>query len=134
MKQEPKWIPHQAVVDLHKEQIAEYGGLPGIQKEGSLESALTRPKQVFSYGGEQGDICSLAAAYAWGISKNHPFVDGNKRMSLICVYVFLGLNGCYLDAREEEAYAVMMKIADGTLAEDGLAECIRGNIFEINTV
>lgn len=133
MTKEPRWIPRQAVIDLHREQIAEHGGLPGIQKEGSLDSALSRPRQIFSYGGEQGDICSLAAAYAWGISKNHPFVDGNKRMSLICLCVFLGLNGHYLDAREEEAYRVMMNIADGTLVEDGLANWIRENTFKINT-
>jgi len=133
MKQEPKWIPRQAVIDLHRDQISEFGGLPGIQQEGSLDSALARPKQIFSYGGEQGDICSLAAAYAWGISKNHPFVDGNKRMSLVCVYVFLGLNGHYLDAREEEAYNLMMNVADGTLSENELAAWIRDNTFKINT-
>ncbi|MCF8102148.1 MAG: type II toxin-antitoxin system death-on-curing family toxin [Desulfarculaceae bacterium] len=134
MKQEPRWIPYQAVVDLHKDQIAEYGGLPGIQKDGNLESALARPKQIFSYGGERGDISSLAAAYAWGISKNHPFVDGNKRMSLICIYVFLGLNGHYLDAREEDAYAIIVNIADGALDEEGLARWVKEHTFHINTV
>ncbi len=127
MNPEPRWLPQQAVIDLHRQQIEEFGGLAGIQKQGGLDSALARPRQVFAYGGEGGDLCALAAAYAWGISRNHPFVDGNKRMALVCIYVFLGLNGLYLDAREEDAYEKMMSLAEGRLAEAELAQWIRGN-------
>lgn len=133
MKDEPRWIPLQAVVDLHKRQIEDFGGLPGIQKQGSLDSALTRPRQIYTYGGEQVDLYALAAAYAWGIAKNHPFVDGNKRMSLVCVYVFLGLNGYYLDATEEDAYSVMMALASGRISEEQVAEWVRSHTFESNS-
>ncbi|MBU1156991.1 MAG: type II toxin-antitoxin system death-on-curing family toxin [Proteobacteria bacterium] len=134
MKPEPRWIPPQAIIDLHRQQIEKFGGLPGIHKEAGLDSALARPKQIFSYGGEQSDISSLAAAYAWGISKNHPFADGNKRMSLVCIYVFLGLNEYYLDAREEDAYDTMMLLADGSLQEEVLAAWIRANTFKQNSL
>ncbi|MCB2194102.1 MAG: type II toxin-antitoxin system death-on-curing family toxin [Deltaproteobacteria bacterium] len=127
MKTKPRWIPRQAVIDLHRQQIAEHGGLSGIQKQGSLDSALARPRQIESYGERANDIPALAAAYAWGIAKNHPFVDGNKRMSLICIYVFLGLNGLYLDAREEDAFQAMMELAEGSLDENSLAQWIRSN-------
>ncbi len=125
MKTEPLWIPLQAIIDLHQQQIAEHGGLPGIQQEGSLESALARPRQVDAYAGQKSDIFSLAAAYAWGIARNYPFVDGNKRMALIAIYVFLGLNGYHLDAREQDAFEIMMQLADGALEEERLAKWIK---------
>lgn len=127
MKQEPKWLPRQAVQDLHREQIEEHGGLHGIQQRAGFDSALARPRQIFAYSDQDCDICALAAAYAWGIAKNHPFVDGNKRMALMCIYVFLGLNGHYLDAREEDAYDAMMKLADGGLTEEELVDWVRRN-------
>ena len=127
MKSAPRWIPRQAVIDLHRQQIEEHGGLSGIRDQGGLDSALARPRQVESYGEPGGDIPSLAAAYAWGISKNHPFVDGNKRMALLCIYVFLGLNDLYLDAREEDAFQTMSELAEGSLDEVSLAQWIRAN-------
>jgi len=133
MNKEPRWIPRQAIIDLHKGQIAEHGGLEGIQNPGGLDSALARPKQIYSYGGEKSDICSLAAAYAFGLARNHPFVDGNKRMSLMSISVFLGMNKYYLDAREEDAYQTMTKVADGSLLEEELTEWIRSNSFFVNT-
>ncbi|RJX30579.1 MAG: type II toxin-antitoxin system death-on-curing family toxin [Desulfarculus sp.] len=126
MSRGPRWIPLQAVIDLQQEQIAEHGGLPGVQQPGGLEAALARPRQLQAYGNKP-DLCALAAAYAWGISKNHPFVDGNKRMALLAIYVFLGLNGWHLDAREEEAFRVIMALAEGGLDEDELAAWIRAN-------
>ena len=105
--------------------------MPGIQREGGLDSALARPRQIYSYGG-QWSIPALAAAYAWGISKNHPFTDGNKRMSLLSITVFLGLNGYYLDAREEDAYQAMIDLATGKITEEDLADWIKKNSFPVN--
>ncbi len=130
MKREPVWLPVQAVIDLHAEQIAQHGGLPGLRDRGGLEAALARPRQIHSYGGQAVSLPSLAAAYAWGLSRNHPFADGNKRMTLLAVYVFLGLNGMHLDAREEEAYRVIMQLADGALSEPELARWIEQNSLE----
>lgn len=130
MSRTPRWIPLQAIIDLHREQIAEHGGLPGLQRPGGLEAALARPRQIQAYGGKL-DLFALAAVYAWGISKNHPFVDGNKRMALLAIYVFLGLNGWHLDAREEEAYRVIMALAESSLDEDELAAWIRANCTKV---
>ncbi|MEW5913114.1 MAG: type II toxin-antitoxin system death-on-curing family toxin [Thermodesulfobacteriota bacterium] len=126
MSRAPRWLPLQAIIDLQREQIAEHGGLPGLQQPGGLEAALARPRQLQAYGGRP-DLFALAAAYAWGISKNHPFVDGNKRMALLAAYVFLGLNGWHLDAREDEAYQQIMALAEGGLGEDELAAWLRAN-------
>ncbi|MCB2225773.1 MAG: type II toxin-antitoxin system death-on-curing family toxin [Desulfarculaceae bacterium] len=128
MKPEPVWIPLRAIIDLQVEQIAEHGGLAGLREPGGLEAALARPRQVFSYG-EGASLARLAAAHAWGISRNHPFVDGNKRMALLAVHVFLGLNGLHFDAREEDAYRVIMALADGELSEEELTAWIEENSF-----
>ena len=126
MKPEPRWIPLQAILDLHGEQLAMHGGAPGVRDMNSLKSALARPRHLFSYD-EVKSPPALAAAYAFGIARNHPFVDGNKRMALLAMAVFMGLNGLYLDAREEEAYSIMMRLADGDLPEKELASWIADN-------
>jgi death-on-curing protein len=133
MKAEPKWIPAKAIIDLHAAEIAAGGGAPGLQNQGLLDSALARPKQKWSYDKSNPDIAYLSASYGWGLCRNHPFVDGNKRIAFIAIGVFLGLNNCYLDAREEDAYLTIMKVAEGSLSEEALAEWIRKNSLKTQT-
>ena len=133
MSQEPLWTPSQAIVDLHALQITEHGGAAEIRDRAALESALARPRQIYSYSNTKPDIPKLAASYAWGISKNHPFVDGNKRMALIAMGVFLGLNDYFLDAREHDAFEMMMALADGVISEPDLAQWVRSNALMLKT-
>src|SRR5260370_12668813 len=88
---EPFWLTRQMIVAIHDEQLTIHGGASGLRDEGMLESALDRPKNRWSY--EQAELPELAAAYAFGIARNHPFIDGNKRTSLLALYTFLGVNG-----------------------------------------
>lgn len=104
--------------------IAEHGGLPGIRDKGLLDSALARPRQQAAYG-KKNSVFQLAAAYSYGLARNHPFVDGNKRVALTVAAVFLELNGYALDAPEAEAVIVYQQLADGTLTEEALAEWLR---------
>jgi death on curing protein len=106
----PAWILKATVLALHDEQIAEHGGLPGIKDEGLLESALARPENLYAYG--KPDIIELAAAYGFGIARNHAFVDGNKRTSLVVTELFLDLNGWELTATDAEVVHVWMALAD----------------------
>jgi death-on-curing protein len=106
----PAWILKATVLALHDEQIAEHGGLAGIKDEGLLESALARPENLYAYG--KPDIIELAAAYGFGIARNHAFVDGNKRTSLVVTGLFLDLNGWELTATDAEVVGVWMALAD----------------------
>lgn len=117
---EPLWVPRTALLAAHLDQIREHGGLPGIRDEAALDSALHRPRQKWHYG-ETKEIPKLAAAYAFGISSNHPFRDGNKRAAFLAMYVFLGLNGWRFTASEESVVSAMVALAAGNLAEDDLA-------------
>ena len=116
---EPIWILHQAVLAIHDVLLAEFGGAIGIRDESLLESALARPAHLWSY--ENPNLFQLAAAYTYGIVKNHPFVDGNKRTGYVVGGVFLERNGHILNASEEEATAAIMGLASSQLAEDGYA-------------
>ena len=116
---EPEWLDIDIVLDFHAEQLALFGGADGMRDRGLLESALARPINKFAYG-ETG-IAALAAAYGFGIARNHPFIDGNKRTALASMIVFLGLNGIDLDATPEAATAVMLSLAAGEITEDVLA-------------
>ena len=102
-----------------------HGGLSGIRDIGMLHSALARPVNVFHY--EQGDIPRLAAAYAFGIARNHPFVDGNKRTAFLAMYAFLKDNGVLLTASQEDAVLTFLALAAGDRTEDQLADWIRSN-------
>lgn len=106
---------------IHTDQIAEHGGSLGIRDERLLESALARPRQKWACESDP-DLASLAAAYGFGIAKNHPFVDGNKRAALMAIYTFLAINGFELDAPEPEAVAMILGIAKGSSREEDLAE------------
>ncbi|HLS18762.1 MAG TPA: type II toxin-antitoxin system death-on-curing family toxin [Paracoccaceae bacterium] len=119
----PRWVARQTVEILHDEQIAEHGGASGIRDSGLLESALMRPLNAWSYG--ETDLHQIAALYAEGIVRNHPFVDGNKRTGFLAAYTFLGLNGLHLRAPEDEAVEKTLDLAAGTLPREEFAAWLR---------
>jgi len=127
-----RWISEEAVLVIHSRQIAEHGGDDGIRDRGLLASALARPRNREAYS-EDSDIPALAAAYAFGIAKNHPFIDGNKRTALVVMRTFLLLNGLDLNASQEEKYFTFMALADGSLSENDLAEWIRKRVLSCET-
>lgn len=108
---------------IHDEQLSEHGGGQGLRDEGSLEAALDRPRNLLHYGAP--DIAALAAAYAFGLAKNHPFVDGNKRTSFVVTELFLDLNGYELAMDDVTAVTTWLSLAAGELAEEALAAKIR---------
>jgi death on curing protein len=122
---EPIWLDVEIVIDLHAEQLALFGGPDGIRDQGMLESALGRPINKFSYG--ETALAALAAAYAFGIARNHPFVDGNKRAAFGALIVFLGLNDIDFLVSPESATAMILSLAAGEVNEEGLTRWIRDN-------
>lgn len=122
---EPIWLSAELVIGFHDEQLREFGGPPGIRDRSMLESALGRLQNKWSYG--QTDLAALAAAYAFGIARIHPFVDGNKRAALLSIIVFLGLNGVDFIADQAEAVVIIQDLAAGLVNEDGLTRWIRDN-------
>jgi death-on-curing protein len=112
---------------IHDAQLREHGGSPGIRDEGLLESALARPQHKVAYV-ERVDLATLAAAYAFGLARNHGFFDGNKRTAFMGAYVFLGLNGQDLEAAEPDVVTTMEHVASGRLTEEGLASWIRARL------
>ena len=127
---EPRWLDLNIVLDFHTEQLALFGGPDGIRDLGLLESALARPQNKFAYG--ETDLAALAAAYGFGIARNHPFVDGNKRTALASLIVFLNLNKLDLDAPQEAATAIVVALAAGEIAEDVLAHWIADHIKSLD--
>jgi death-on-curing protein len=123
---EPEWLDTTIVLDVHAEQLALFGGADGVRDLGLLESALARPLNKFAYG--ETNLAALAAAYAFGIARNHAFVDGNTRAAFASIIVFLGLNGIDFDAPPEMATATILGLAAGEIDEDGLARWIEDNI------
>jgi death-on-curing protein len=123
---EPTWLDTSIVLDVHAEQLALFGGADGVRDLGLLESALGRPLNKFAYG--ETSLAALAAAYAFGIARNHPFVDGNKRAAFASIIVFLGLNEVDFDVPPEAATAIILGMAAGEIDEDGLARWIEDNI------
>jgi len=120
---EPRWVPRIVIESVHLDQIREHGGLIGIRDENALESALARARQRWSYEPESS-LPRLAASYAFGISSNHPFRDGNKRAAFLAAAIFLGLNGYDLVAPEDEVVKQMLALASGQLDEESLTEWI----------
>jgi death-on-curing protein len=108
----------------HFDQVREHGGLPGVHDDGLLESALARPRHRWSFD-PQTDLASLAASYGFGLARNHPFMDGNKRIGFVAMNMFLLVNGYKIEAPEPEVIAVMLQVADGTLDEPGLVDWVR---------
>ncbi len=122
---EPVWLTEALVIDIHSEQLAIFGGPAGIRDAGLLSSALARAPNKFAYG--ETDMAALAASYVFGIAKNHPFIDGNKRASFAALIVFLGLNDIDFIVPETHATAMILEVAAGNVSEDGLARWIRDN-------
>jgi death on curing protein len=110
---------------IHDEQLAEHGGASGLRDKGLLESALARPINRAAYG--KGDAFDMAAAYAFGIVRNHPFVDGNKRTGYVAAELFLMKNGCLLVADDRDAVLTMLQLAEGTMTEEAYATWLRKN-------
>lgn len=119
------WIDRALALAIHERQLAEHGGSVGVRDEALLESALARPQQLYAYGDPPPDVAALATSLAYGMARNHPFVDGNKRTAHVCYRVFLALNDARLDASGEEKYAQMIGLADGSLPEADFAEWLR---------
>jgi death-on-curing protein len=113
---------------VHTRQTNEHGGRPGIRDEKLLLSALARPQNLAAYGSPAPDLAALAAAYAYGIARNHPFKDGNKRVALIMARTFLLINGTDIVTSQEEKYITFLRLAEGTLSEEELAEWMRLHI------
>jgi death-on-curing protein len=116
---ESLWISKKAVLAMHSAQLAEHGGSNGIRDETLLDSALAKPRNVFAYV-DQPDIFRLAASYAFGIARNHAFVDGNKRTALVVSLTFLDRNGWDIEATKEDLYFTFLHLADGSLPEEEL--------------
>ena len=125
----PIWIEEAVVIAIHRRQLAEHGGSDGIRDKGLLESALFRPKNQLAYGNPT--IFNLAAAYGYGIAKNHPFVDGNKRTSYVVTRTFLKLNGYDIQASAIEKYQLWMGLADSQINETKLAKWIKEKSIKI---
>lgn len=117
---EPFWLNRTTVLAIQGELLARFGGLDGIRDEGLLDSALNRPLQLFHYG--DPGVFDLAASYAEGIVKNHPFLDGNKRAGFMAAYTFLGINGLQLEAPEEEAVLQTLALAAGAIGAQEFSE------------
>jgi death-on-curing protein len=124
---EPIWLAPEFIHRLHARQLVEHGGSPGVRDEDMLLSALGRPLDKWHYGNPKPDLCALAAAYAFGIAKNHPFIDGNKRTSAMACETFLVRNGLYPTASEEEKYPFYLSLASGELTEEEFATWLREN-------
>ena len=125
---DPIWISKELTLAIHSRQLAEHGGLDGVRDEGLLESALGRPRQLFAYTDPTPDTPALAASYAFGLARNHPFVDGNKRTSAVVCETFLALNGLTLTVSDVEMYPVFLSLAEGTLSESELADWLRAHV------
>jgi death on curing protein len=125
---ETVWLLEETVRAVHSRQISEHGGRPGLRDEGLLLSALARPQNLAAYGDPAPDLAALAAAYAYGIARNHPFIDGNKRVALVATRTFLLINGADLEASQEDKYVTFLRLAEGGLSEDDLAGWIRARI------
>ena len=122
------WIERTLALAIHDRQLAEHGGGSGVRDEALLDSALARPQQRYAYGDPPPDLADLAATLAFGLTRNHPFVDGNKRTAAVACEVFILLNDAQLDASDLELYPVYLALAEGSLDEAGFADWLRPRI------
>lgn len=120
---EPVWIETELVLAIHDRQLAEHGGPIGLRDASALESALARARNQWAYG--EIDICALAAAYAYGVARNHPFADGNKRTAWVLARLFLALNNIQISFAPEEAIRMVLALASGALSEGEVADWLR---------
>ena len=124
------WVGEAVVLAIHDEQLAEHGGAPGLRDAGLLKSTLARPQTLQVYEAAS-DLPSFAAAYGYGLARNHPFVDGNKRTALVVVELFLALNGLRLTADDEACVLVILEIAAGSRSEAAFAAWIRDHVADV---
>lgn len=124
---DPIWISTELALAIHRRQLAEHGGADGVRAQGLLESALSRPRHLFAYADPTPDIPALAASYAFGIAKNHAFLDGNKRTAYVVCRTFLLLNGFDMTAGREERYQTFLALAAGELSEETFADWLVKN-------
>jgi death on curing protein len=122
------WLLEETLTAIHHRQIAEHGGSEGLRDESLLLSALARPQNLLAYGEPPPDLASLAAAYAYGIARNHPFIDGNKRTALVAARTFLILNGVDLNATQDDKVLTFLNLAEGAISEEDLADWLRKRI------
>ncbi|KZC37780.1 MULTISPECIES: type II toxin-antitoxin system death-on-curing family toxin [Rhodanobacter] len=122
------WIERPLAIAIHERQLAEHGGGSGVRDDNLLDSALARPKQSHAYGDPPPDLAELAASLAFGLARNHPFVDGNKRTAAVACEVFIMLNGGILDADDLDLYPCYLALAEGSLSETEFAAWLRQNI------
>jgi|SRR5579871_1480417 len=126
MMQEPRWLSKKALLLLHEESLAQFGGASGLRDEGLLDSALARQRNTYAYKPES-TIAELAASCAFGLARNHALVDGNKRVAFLSIGVFLRINGYRLEADQVDAIRTILALAAGELNEQGLGEWIAKN-------
>src|SRR5262249_3788478 len=122
---EPNWVTYEQVIAVHSAQLRRFGGAAGLRDEGMLRSALERPFNKWQY--EQAELPELAAAYAFGLAKNHAFVDGNKRIAFMALMIFLRKNGVPFSPDQSQATRIMLALAAGEVSEASLARWIRDN-------
>jgi death-on-curing protein len=130
MNEEPKWVTYDQVVAIHSRQLRRFGGAPGLRDDGMLRSAIERPVNKWQYKQSEmdaADLAALAAAYAFGLAKNHAFVDGNKRAAFMTMVVFLRKNDLRFAPDQAHATAMMMSLAAGEVSEQSLARWLRDN-------
>jgi death on curing protein len=123
--EEPAWVTYDQVIAMHSRQLRRFGGAPGMREDGMLRSALDRPVNKWSY--EQAELPELAAAYAFGLAKNHAFVDGNKRIAYITMVAFLRKNAVRFSPSQADATNMILALAAGEVSEESLARWIRDN-------
>lgn len=126
---EPVWLSDDLPLVLHERLVADFGGLAGVRDQGLLESAMARPRQLAAYASV--DVFNLAVAYAAGIVRNHPFIDGNKRVGFMLAYVFLVRNGYRLAASEADATRAVLDLASGAIDEQTFARWLSDNVEEV---
>lgn len=124
------WIEKAFALAIHDRQLSEHGGSSGVRDEGLLDSALARPQQLHAYGDPPPDLAYLAASLAFGLARNHPFIDGNKRTAAVACETFIVLNDAVLQADDLALYPVYLALAEGTLAEADLAAWLRSHVVQ----
>lgn len=127
---EPTWVREDVALAYHNEQIAEHGGGAGVRDMGLFQSAMARPQNAYHYN-QVVSLSKLAACYAFGLAKNHAFVDGNKRTAFVVARVFLMLNGFDINATKEEKYLTFLALAEGSLSEEQLADWLESKLHKL---
>lgn len=123
------WISKRLALAIHDRQLAEHGGSIGVRDETLLDSAIARQQQLFAYGDPPPDLAALSASLAYGLARNHPFIDGNKRTAAVACETFIRLNSARLQADDIELYPIYLALAEGSLSESGFADWLREHLM-----